>query len=97
MIILSQDKVAIINFDNVERIIIGIEDTSEILCEFRDGETLLGKYESEERAMEVLEEITCAYSDFIYYKNAEEIKKARLGEQIVDRYGTLDVYKMPEK
>lgn len=57
MIIVSQDKKSIYNFDNAKSIDIldnGIYITDNILA---DEGTLIGVYETEERANEVLEEI----------------------------------------
>ena len=65
MIIVSQDKDKIINFDNLTQVYItqDEEETAYFIrietvnCLYDD----LGKYETEERAKEVLNEIICIY------------------------------------
>lgn len=70
MIIVSQDKQKIVNFDNVniilvrENKIISFDNT---YTDYQDGD-LLGKYENKERAKEVLQEIIKSYRN---YRTAE--------------------------
>lgn len=71
MIIVDQDKNKIINFDNVNEIL--TTDTGEILVINNihitdDCLDVLGKYDTEERAKEVLQEIIKSYRD---YRTAE--------------------------
>ena len=64
MIIVSQDKRKIINFNNVIDIIINkyANTCSDITCcTLKDFEITLGEYDTEERAKEVLQEIIKAY------------------------------------
>ena len=66
MIIVDQDKNKIINFDNVNEIL--TIETGEILVINNTHVTddcldVLGKYDTEERAKEVLQEIIKAYLD----------------------------------
>lgn len=66
MIIIDQDKNKIINFDNVNEI--SITETGEVLVVnntyiTNDCLDVLGKYDTEKRAKEVLEEIIKAYLD----------------------------------
>lgn len=66
MIIVDQDKNKIINFDNVNEIL--TIETGEILVVnntyiTNDCLDVLGKYDTEERAKEVLQEIIKAYLD----------------------------------
>ena len=72
MIIVSQDKTEIINFDNLTEIYINRNDEeeyyylrSESVCGLYED---LGKYSTEERAKEVLQEIIKSYRD---YRTAE--------------------------
>lgn len=82
MIIVSQDKEEIINFDNMTRVYITFDEGDDDVC--IRAETVdslyedLGYYETEERAKEVLQEIIKAYLDcneqnhlaeFAYVKN----------------------------
>ena len=67
MIIVSQDKRSVINFEKVKVININKSDLREIGAYFNCDEEnsldniLLGKYKTEERAKEVLQEIILAY------------------------------------
>jgi hypothetical protein len=67
MIIVSQDKRMIINFDNIVGIVIRKntdENIYQIQCksENEKNKRILGKYEIEERAKEVLQEIILTYT-----------------------------------
>ena len=66
MIIVSQDKEVIVNFDNVENIWINNplennEGKFEIRAETYSNNMLIGEYKTEERAKEVLQEISNWY------------------------------------
>lgn len=66
MIIVSQDKRMIINFDNIVGIVIRKntdENLYQVQCksENEKNKRILGKYKTEERAKEVLEEIIELY------------------------------------
>ena len=81
MIIVSQDKKEIVNFDNIENIWINTESEGRFTIEATaDTNSTLGYYESEERAKEVLQEIITAYT----------------GDGIVESEGYV-CYEMPEK
>lgn len=107
MIIVSQDKNIVVNFDNVANIniekcyneSIREEDfTFDILVFIvSSGLVRIGKYKTQERAKEVLQEIISAFSDFEYFKSTEESNKENIGIKIFANYGTIDVYKMPEE
>lgn len=67
MIIVSQDKRMIINFDNIVGIVIRKnteENIYQVQCksENEKNKRILGKYETEERAKEVLQEIIKCFS-----------------------------------
>lgn len=69
MIIINQDKTSIINFDNVTRISLLIDDEEGFLigADTNSAESSswdLGRYNSKERAKEVLQEIAEMYSDY---------------------------------
>lgn len=73
MIIISQDKTLIMNFSNVYFIATEIEGTI-ITARINDKTTIiLGKYATEERAKEVLQEIVEAYVDSKKSKEAQKI------------------------
>lgn len=92
MIIVKQDKKGIVNFNNVTDIYIDKEDDGDRHFVFYipvsniDGLDILGIYETEERAKEVLQEIIEKYkeTEFIQLDNAIKI-------------GNRGVYEMPEK
>lgn len=74
MLIISQDKGKIINFDNMTRVYINFDEGDDDVCIrtetvdslFED----LGYYKTEERAREVLQEIIKAYKETNYeYEN----------------------------
>lgn len=69
MIIVSQDRAVLINFDNIESISIGdpLEDNEglfNILCDTTNVQYKIGKYKTEERAEEVLQKIINAYKGY---------------------------------
>ena len=65
MIIISQDKAEIINFNNIESIWICSDEEGIFTIEATaDTNTSLGKYKTEERAKEVLQEIIRKYETF---------------------------------
>lgn len=83
MIIVSQDKELILNFENIEAIGIGnpLEDDDgmfKVLASTTsDNEYILGKYKTEERAKEVLQEIMKKYLDIkCFYNSKYEVMQA---------------------
>ena len=102
MIIVSQDKTKIVNFDNLIQIYI-TQDEEEIanFIRYESVDSLyedLGEYKTEERAKEVLQEIYTYKAMFEFYKSNPMDKE--LHEEIVndlDKDNVLfDVYEMPE-
>lgn len=100
MIIVSQDKDTIVNFDNVEILGIGnlLEDDDgkfKMLANtISDSQYILGKYDTEERAKKVLKEIIGKY------KATEALKIAI--NRIADDVGALGlenafIYEMPKE
>lgn len=58
MMILTQEKTAIVNIDTAQGIFIGIGiQTREIRARYMDKDVVLGKYGTQEHAEEVLENI----------------------------------------
>ena len=69
MIIVSQGKDELVNFDRIESIWIGADEDGRVTIEATaDTNSILGTYSTEERAKEVLKEIIEAYRD---YRTAE--------------------------
>ena len=73
MIIISQDKTTIINFDNVE-FITKNDNSPYIYARTNKAEIMIGKYKNEERALEVLDDLARVYGlqseDVNYLNNA---------------------------
>lgn len=88
MIIVSQDKKSIYNFDNAKSIDIlenEIYITDNILA---DEGTLIGVYETEERAQEVLEEII---------KNIQHKSFVEMDTNGITSEVTGGIYRMPKE
>lgn len=100
MIIVSQDKKNIINFDNVNMILVNENKIFSFDNTYRnDGNgDWLGSYKTEERAKEVLQDIIYMYqkkNDDFYYefiKKTTEKNYRGYKKQHIDK-----VYRMPEK
>ena len=79
MNIVSQDKETIVNYENIEAIGIGcpLENNEGkfliLVNTSSDNQYTIAKYNTEERAKEVLQKIKQTKSDFEYYKNAKRI------------------------
>lgn len=99
MIILTQDKDEIVNMDKVLKIFYISDESGGMtiwaLLDLGHRPVWLGNYETEERALEIINEITIAYSDFNTYKvySGEPEKYLKL---LKNRYNNFDVYEMPE-
>lgn len=65
MIIISQDKTIIINFDNVE-FITKNDNSPYIYARTNKAEIMIGKYKNEERALEVLNSLSDAIINNIF-------------------------------
>ena len=83
MIIVSQDKDKILNFNNITQIYIGYAENNKkrsIRCEtLTDTYVTLGIYETEERAREVLGEII-----YFYEKNNEDYYYSTNDRRFID-------------
>lgn len=90
MIIVNQNKDIIINLNKVEMIGINPDNKKEIYCIFGNGSEMLGEYETEERAKEVLREITTSFSFTEITGNNEELK-------LIFEITKLGRYEMPPK
>lgn len=77
MLILSQDRRAIVNLDKLKTIELDRDTNFKSIIIFRETNEVetgvcglfIGHYDTEERAKEVLQEIMDAYSNFIYYNS----------------------------
>ena len=98
MLILSQDKKAIHNFDNI--ISIQIEQAN---AEYKlyvydaiNDNTSLARYDTEERAKEVLQEIIKCYSSYLQLNGGPAIIQGQMDIQ-PNIFNIPKVYEMPEK
>ncbi len=93
MLIVSQDKTEIVNFDNIENIWINTESESRFTIEATaDTNSTLGYYKTEERAKEILLNISIQYA---LNKMTQSINFKPNNENGAGRY--MPVYEMPEK
>ena len=76
MIIVSQDKTKIVNFDNLTQIYITQdEEEKSYFIRYETVDSLyddLGEYKTEERAKEVLQEIVSKYKTTLYNSKTNE-------------------------
>ena len=90
MLIVSQDKEKIINFDNMTQVYITFDEDDDDVCirtEIVDSlYEDLGYYKTEERAKEVLQEIVSKYKTTLY--------NSKTNETVVN---VPKVYEMPTK
>lgn len=100
MIIVSQDKNRIINFDNILQLYITREPAAikKYWIRYEDCNNSyeeVGIYETEERAKEVLQEIYKNYSDFELIRCVNDNFQEQLIVGNKNQY--FDIYEMPEK
>lgn len=86
MIIVSQGKDELVNFDRIESIWIDVEEGRVTIEATADTNSTLGTYSTEERAKEVLQEIIKSYRK---YRTAECDGPAKVLQETT-------VYEMPE-
>jgi hypothetical protein len=101
MIIVSQDKGKIINFDNMTRVYITFDEGDDDVCiRTETVDSLyedLGYYKTEERAKEVLQEIVKNNSIFNYFKCVNSEVQETMAGSFIRADFMFDVYEMPEK
>ena len=99
MIIVSQDKDLIVNFDNTTVIGIAQNNSKEIDSITVNGEEqFLAEYETEERAKEVLKEITkrCMLSERFKALSISDAQREMIHE-MYDKDERLFIYEMPKE
>lgn len=102
MIIVSQDKDLIVNFDNVESIdiVADLDGTGKvpykIYYETSSRREELGKYATEERAKEVLQEIAKKYSEYLELKGSPAILQGQ-SDIAPNIFNIPKVYEMPKE
>ena len=99
MIIVSQDKEEIINFDNMTRVYITFDEDDDYVCiRTETVDSLyedLGYYKTEARAKEVLQEIVKQKAIFEFFKNVPETTQIVLAEDFKEANEIFDTYEMP--
>ena len=96
MIIISQDKNGILNFDNIQLCRINQEGIVYVfLNEYNSFK--LGEYSTEERAKEVLQQIACRYSSEEIYKRANSKTQEELTRNYVEIKIIPYIFEMPER
>ena len=99
MIIVSQDKGKIINFDNMTRVYITFDEGDDDVC--IRTETVdsfyedLGYYKTEKRAKEVLAEIVQKYSSYLQLTGGPAIMQGQMDIQ-PNIFNIPKTYEMPE-
>lgn len=100
MIIVSQDKYNVLNFDTTANI--GVEETTTLsdsvqISAQTNGDTIiLGEYKTAERAKEVLQEIIKKYSTYLELKGGPAILQGSMDVQ-PNIFNIPKVYYMPQK
>lgn len=99
MIIVSQDKETIVNFDNLIQIYITQdEEKTAFFIRYEMVDSLyddLGKYKTEERAKEVLQEIVKKYSAYLSITGGPALSQGEMDIQ-PNVFNIPKVYEMPE-
>lgn len=86
MVIVNQNRDEIINFEKMNNIYVSKSGEVRACANMEDCVYVLGKYESEERAKEVLQEIVSKYKTTLY--------NSKTNETVVN---VPKVYEMPTK
>ncbi len=105
MIIVSQDKKEVINFENILSVKLFHDDEdNECLYEIYttvnapgDNYILLGEYNTEERAKEILKSITDEYQASKIFECTSDIYKNQMAAQYLKAKKEPFVYEMPEE
>lgn len=96
MIIVNQAKDEIINFKNMNNIYISRTGEVRACANMEDCVYVLGKYESEERAKEVLQEIIKRYSSCLKLEGGPAILQGQMDIQ-PNIFNIPKVFKMPKE
>lgn len=88
MLIRSQDRETLINFNNSIVIdIMLIENAAKIVCSYSYSDYIIGRYSSKEKAMKVLDMIQDAYME---YKSGEIVGNGLAGSAYTGSYNTKE-------
>lgn len=101
MVIISQDKTKILNFDNIEVVGIGnpldnIDGKFQILVDTtNDNEFSIGEYKTEKRAKEVLNDLFVYKAMFEYFKCISKNVQDEISKDFVKDNVVFDTFEMP--
>ena len=97
MIIVSQNRDEIVNFDKVENIWICPDEEGRFTIEATAyTNATLGTYETEERAKEVLQEIAQTYSSYLKLEGGPAILRGQIDIQ-PNIFNIPEVFEMPKE
>jgi len=96
MIIVSQGKDELVNFDRIESIWIDVEEGRVTIEATADTNSTLGTYSTEERAKEVLQEIISKYSSYLELQGGPAIMQGGMDVQ-PNIFNIPKVYEMPKE
>jgi len=100
IIIVSQDKYNILNFDNTVNIgveeITTLSDIVQISAQTNGNTVILGKYKTEKRAKEVLQEIIKKYTSYLELRGGPAIMQGQMDIQ-PNIFNIPKVHEMPEE
>lgn len=96
MIIVSQDRTRMVNFERVEILGIDLDNRKQIGVSFNKSALYLGTYKTEERAKEVLQEIINKYSSYLQLNGGPAIMKGDIDIQ-PNIFNIPKVYYMPKE
>lgn len=99
MVIISQDKKQAINFDNIQGIKIINNTVLRVLfvTGLEDDYADIGAYKTEERAVQILEEISYYKAIFEYYRYSPKSVQNDIAEDFIKDDVMFDTYEMPEE
>ena len=96
MVIVNQDKSGVYNFDNIKSIDV-LENEVNITDDILSNKGIvIGKYETEERAKEVLQEIVKKYSSYLQLNGGPALIQGQMDVQ-PNIFNIPKIYEMPEK
>lgn len=98
MLIVSQEKDIIINFDNVEMLGLNPDYKKEIFCTFNDGAEEIGTYNAEERAKEVLQEIIAVHqASKMFMATKGVLTQEEMCKAMIEQGKSIFKYEMPKE
>ena len=102
MIIVSQEKEKIINFDNIDKvyiqdIILSTKTVYLVKCKIKNEDERLGEYATEERARTVLKMIVSMYQSSLLFQCVNDKNQEDMATDYKDMDITPFKFEMPKK